>query len=224
MAEPEAAPPVAATQTSTNATTTQATAPDADPGDGSLPSWVKDRIERSKRAVLRDIGASTLDEAKALKAERDALKEATKTVEQRESERKAELEKAAAERDELRKDLADYAEAQLAKLPEDERELIVDAAPRSPAKQLRLIEKYHAIQTKRAEEAAKKAAPATSAAAPAQRPAPASTTTANGAPQAATTSPVNHRAEYERLKATNQYAASKYLLIHQREITATANE
>jgi len=208
----EAAATPATAETQTTAREAPIAKPDADPGDGALPTWVTKRMEQKERALLRDLGFANADEAKAAKKERDDLREASKTAEQKAAERVVELEKAAAERDELRKDLAEYAESQLAKLDEDERQFILDAAPRSPAKQLRLLEKQAAIKAKRAAEAASAEQPTK------VRPAPASTTAASEAPNGLSTSPVDHRAEYERLKSTNEWAARRYLRIHKAEI------
>lgn len=219
MAEDAATTVAPAAQTTAQSTVNPSPKAEADPGDGSMPAWVAKRLEQKERAVWREAGFANAEEAKATKAERDALKEATKSAEQKAADRVTELEKAAAERDELKKDLADYAEAALAKLPEDERAFILEAAPRSPAKQLRLVEKYVAMQAKKAANSA--AAATTTEPAKQPRPAPASTTAAGNAPAAASTSPVNHRAEYERLKSTNEWAAMKYLRLHKAEIFAT---
>jgi hypothetical protein len=158
-------------------------------------SALKQRLEQKERSLLKEIGFNDLESAKAAAAELAKLRQERMSEEERAKARIAELEAAAKERDELRADQAELAEAELAKLTEEQRAFIMEAAPRSPAKQLRLIGKLGTVAPQ-----------------PAVRAAPANTAPAARAPTPTAAEADNVLETYTRLRAKDPEKAALYQL------------
>jgi len=170
-----------------------------EPSEGAISTAaLKERLAQKERSLLKEMGFADLAAAKAAASELAKLKADRMTDEEKSKVRIAELEMAAKERDELKADQQSLADAELAKLSEAQREFILEAAPRSPAKQLKLIAKLGAV------------APAQTA--PAIKQAPANTAPAAKAPPATSVNELSVVQRYEQLQSVDPARASAFRL------------
>jgi len=182
-------------------------APTATPSE---PNWLPERLERAKQAaraeILKDLGAESLDAAKARIVAAKAAEDAQKSELQRLTERIAALEPSAAKVAELQAVVAQHADAELAKLTDEQRAAVTAIAGDDKARALATVEALRPTWAK--------AAPA----APAPPPPPANTAAAGAAPTGANVPTVNHKATWEALKSANPIAAAQYLDFYQADI------
>jgi hypothetical protein len=200
---------VPSTTPTTTATPAPAAAPAAAPAQAAPaePSFIADRIARARIAALKELGL------KVDKKSPDPIAEAKAKLESRKAERK-ELKAALASKDaqlaEATTAIATvkvYAEAQMAAMPEAQREAIRKVAGDDPAKQLSTISMLQLTG----------ALPAFAQAPPAP-PTPATTAPTGGAPAPSNAQGEDVRATYAQLKQTNPMAAAQYALIHQAQL------
>lgn len=190
---PPAAPaPDAATSTAVPA---QTIAPKDDDtgGDPNQPGWMDKRLERDRRKLYKDITGEkvpkdkTVAEFVAEKKAADAAAKAGKKAEREADKKKlAELEAALATSTETKAAIRVYAEAELSKLTDRQREAVKAAAGDSPAEQLKTISAWRiagllvdapAQQAATTQQTTVKPAQQLANTAPATAPAPATTTT-----------------------------------------------
>lgn len=188
---PQAAPPPAAAPSQSAKTSS----------DSEKPHWLDARLERERKAVLRDLGVEDVEAAKAALAELAAKREGEKSAAQRAAELdaalKAERETVGAMRDALNA----FASGAMAALSEAQRAAVTAVAGDDPAKQVRTIEAMRPTW------AASAAAPE----APAPPSPPADTAPARGAPSdGGGVSPPDTRAVYDELRKTNPIIAARY--------------
>ena len=171
---------------------------------GTDTAWLNERLERAKRTAaeeaLKAAGFSSLDEAKQAKA----LAEAQKSEAQKTAERLAALEPKAKEAEEIRGRLERYADAELAKLSDAQREAVLALSGGDKAKALDAVEKLRPTWG-----APAAAATSTTTTTP---PPPAATAPGRTAPPAAgATTSVDVKREFEALKTKNPFAAAQVL-------------
>lgn len=197
-----------------NDTTTQAqppaqpAAPAPPPGD---PSWLAPRLEQAKRTaaaeVLAQLGVKDAAEAKAALEAWKQSQEAQKTEAERVAARIAEGEAAKARAAQLEAAIKVHAEQAMAGLTEAQRAAVEALAAGDPA---RIVQSVAVL--------APTWATATTAPAQQQPAPPAATAPAAPAPVATTTTQPDHKAEYQRLKATNPIAAANYAARHKADL------
>jgi len=193
--------------------------------------------KRAAEQFAKDLGVD-IATAKKLIADAKARSDAEKSEVQRLTEQLAERDAKLAEFGAYKSAVEVRAAAEMAGLTEAQRVAVLAIAKDSPALQLQTIEtlrptwaaaaEAHKVATeaaaKAAAEAAAKAAappPGPAGAPAASLAAPASTAPANPPPAPPSPgSPVNHLAEYERLKAAQPYAAATYFNQHANAIIA----
>ena len=190
------------------------------------PSWLNARLERAKAAAMNDIarmlGVDNLDKAKAQLEAARKLEDERKTELQRLTERTVALEAAAKRAEQLEGVLSQRAEVELSTLTDAQRAAVTSLAGDDKAAQLRAITALRPTW-QAAAAAAAAAAPTAPTAAPtpaaAPRVAPASTSAATSHPASTTAAQlVDHRAEYDRLRAQNPVFAAHYLAAYRTEI------
>ena len=193
---PAAAPSASGTETDDKITLTQ--------------QRLNERIARAKRSAIEDalkeFGVGSIDDAKAAIAKARELEEAKKSEIEKFSERVKALEPEAKRAAELTARLAKYADAELAKLTEAQRDAVLAIAGEDKARALETIEALRPTWS------APVAAPSTAL------PAPAKTTASGAAPAATTTPTVDHKAVYEALKKEHPMKAARYGLLHAADI------
>ncbi len=176
------------------------------------PNWLPMRLEQAKRSatgeVLKALGVDNVEAAKAAIDKARAIEEQSKSELQRLNERLNSLEPKATRASALEDRLSRLADAELAKLTEQQRAAVLAIAKDDKTAALDTIEALRPTW-------AALAAPAVAA----PLPAPAKTTAAPAAPPASTTSATtDYRAVYESMKAENPLAAALYLDAHARQI------
>lgn len=106
--------------------------------DKENQKWVKERLERERNKIFEDLGASS-EEIKAAIEHSRAQVEAKKTAEQKSVELDSDLKKARKENEKLQGSLKSYADAQLAGLSPERREVVMNIAGDSPSAQLKTL-------------------------------------------------------------------------------------
>ncbi len=177
----------------------------------ALKARLEAEAEKTRRAVLAELGVTDTKDAKAGLAELKKRQDAEKTESERLTARVAELEAQAAKASGYAAVIANRAVAELGALNDKARAYVTAAAGDDPAKQLATIDQMRAsglLETPAPVVAS--AAPATTSAAPVA-PVVRDTTPARGAPPDAGAGRVtDHRAEWERLQKINPIAAAAY--------------
>lgn len=176
------------------------------------PEWLPKRLEQAKSSaqseLLKTLGFASAEDVKAQLEELAKFKESQLTEQERVAKRLAELEPQAQRTVQLEETLGQYAARELSTLTESQSEAVKEIAGEDPSLVLRTIERLK---------------PTWASAEPAKPPeAPPAKTTAqaSGPPDTGHQSPVDHAAEYRRLKTTNPFAAASYLRTHRSEIFA----
>lgn len=184
------------------------TAPPA-PGEANeKPHWLAARLEQKEKALLKELGVESLDDAKKAIADLNAKREAEKTAAQKASEAETALKAEKAKSEEMAKALGAYAKSKMDGLTEAQRAAVVAVAGEDAAKQLATIE---ALTPTWASQPAPTAAPATAGAAPIQQQKPADTAPAPSAPnEGGAPLPADPKAIYADLKKTNPVIAARY--------------
>lgn len=185
------------------------------------PEWLPQRLERAKASaqsdLLRSLGVQSVDDAKALVEAARKLENERKTEAERFAEKLAALEPRAKQAEDYARKLGAYADAELSKLSEAQRAAVLGIVGDDKTRVLDTIEVLRPTWAVAPPVAPQQQAPA-QVAAP-QRPPPASTSGATVHPSGAISpQQVDHRAEYERIKATHPVAAALYLVEHSTEI------
>lgn len=185
--------------------------PAAPPAPGAEPAWLADRLDRERRAVLKALGVEKVDDAKAALDAYKQAQDAAKTEAEKTAERIAALTRASARADELEEIAKSRVAYELGRLTPEQQAAVSAIAGTDAAAQLKAIT---ALTPTWAASAPPAAAP------PAAAPPPATSAPPPVAPPPAgqQVSGVDHKAEYQRLKATNPIAAGAYLNAHSREI------
>lgn len=172
--------------------------PSATPEDTADPAWLAGRLERERKAILRELGVSDVANAKAALAAYRDQQEAAKSEAQRQAERIAQLELQAKRTADLEAVLATKAEREFGGLTNAQRAAVEAIAGADPAARLRAIDALRPTWD----------------AAPSARPLAAPASTSAAAPAPAPTAPAeqNVLATYEALASTNPAAAAAYRL------------
>jgi|1185.fasta_scaffold00702_8 hypothetical protein len=206
VAAPPAVTPVAPDAASVVATPAAATEPPA-----LDPQWLNQRLERSKQAgasdLLKTLGVSKIEDAKAAIDAAKAAEESKKTAEQRAAEAfgKASAAEQAASRAQAL--IREQAGRMMMALEPAHQKIIADFAGDDPEQQLRAIQHFAPTWAKAAEPIA--AAPPVTA--PPVTTAPVNTAPPPGAPPGnAPGSPPDHRGVYTQLKNANPFKAAAY--------------
>lgn len=173
--------------------------------------WLAPRLEQAqssaRKALLKELGVENLDDAKAVFADVNARKEATKTAEQKAVEATTKLTQAEKEAKEYKEIVRSHATTRLASLSEEQRKAVEAVAGDDPATQLRTIEALSPTWSKK---------PAVT---PPVTPALITDTVPGGKPpEAPNVTPPSAKATWESLKTTNPILADRFLLANQKEI------
>ena len=204
----QAAPATPATQTHAAA---PAAVPASDAAKPADPNWLNGRIAQAKTSatteLLKSLGASSVDEAKAAVEAARAAAEAKKTAEQRALELDGQLKNAAQQRDKLAGVIKARAELELKALTPEQLAAVTGIAGEDPAEQLRAIDM---LKPTWGSSASATTAPPAAVVPPTTNTAPART-----APPATTPNQtVTHSARFAELQKTNPFAAAEYLRQH----------
>jgi hypothetical protein len=183
--------------TKTAPATAAATPPAGEPNE--KPTWLDARLERERRAVLKELGIENLEDGKKAIGEAQAKREAEKTATQKAAELGESLKTTKAEKEEMAAALGTYAKAQMKGLSDEQRAAVTAIAGDDAAKQLKAIEALAPTW---------KSAPTTET----KTTKPADTALAATAPKETTTntSPPDPKAIYAELKKTNFVIAARY--------------
>ena len=205
-ATPAAAPPVAASA-----------------AQDQEPAWLKPRLDQHAKSietrVLKELGVTDIAAAKAAIADANARAEATKTVEQKNTELTAKL----AGADRATAAITAHAGRMLGALSDKDQKLVRSLAGDDAIAQLEVIGKLaDAAVVTLTETTTTSATPGATVAtaAPAQqaKPAPATTAPAAAAPPSASSQQVDHKSVYAELEKTNPVRAASYLRQHMQHI------
>lgn len=171
-------------------------------GADEKPSWLDARLERERKAVLKELGLDSLEDAKKAVAAARADEEAKKSTAQKAAELEASLKSTKAEKDQLAEALSIYAKSQLSALTEAQRSAVAAVAGDDPAKQLKTIEALRPTWA------------SVTAAAPVIAEKPKDTAPAPAAPKSEGTasSPPDSKAIHAELKKTNPVLAARFAL------------
>lgn len=173
------------------------------------PTWLPSRLERERQSILKELGASNLDEAKAAVQELNLKREAEKSTAQRAGELATQLESERKSKSELEAAVKIYAAGVMGQLNEEQVSAVKLLAGDDAAKQLKYVEAL--LPTWKAQSTT----PPTGTPKP---PKPPVLDTAPGrtAPDSdVTTTVVNHKQAYLDLKTSgNPFAAASYALRH----------
>jgi hypothetical protein len=206
----KAAEGTAAPETTTPPAATEVKDKPANVGD---PDWLNDRLDRAKKSrdaeTLKALGVDSFDAAKAAIAKAKQLEEASKSEIEKFAEKVKSLEPAAKKAAELEAKIAKYADAELAKLTDEQKAAVAAIVGDDKARALDTIEALRPTWA---------AKPAEKADATKALPPPAKTTASGAPPAASTTTNVDHKAIYERLKTEHPMKAAQYALQHATEI------
>lgn len=216
---PPAAPVVAAPAPPAPAAAVAPAPPIAPPEKD--PEWLNKRVAQAKTnaqaELLRTLGVTSLDDAKAAVAAAQAKADADKTIAQKAADAELALKAAREQNTALTASIATYATAQLATLTEPQKAAVTAIAGDDPAKQLTAIEALRPTwAVAPAPVAPAGTPPATPAGAAPATPAVPPTDTAPGqtAPKQNSTSPADPKAVYAEIKKTNPVVAARYALVH----------
>lgn len=181
------------------------------------PEWFKNRLGQAKKTaekeLLKSFGFEKPEDAKAALDRLKALDAEKLTAEERNAAKLKELEPQAARAATLETTLKGYAEKEFGELSDEQKAAVTRLAGEDPAKVL------DTIATLRPTWAAKAAAAAGATGAASTETQGASTTSAGKQPAGtSTTSGVDHKAEYQRLKTTNPILAAEYRQAHGKEL------
>ena len=184
--------------------------PPAPANDKSNPAWLPDRLAQHERALLKELGFSSKEEATAaakLKADAEAAK---KTHEEKLRDAESALSTERARLQEYEQTIAARAAREMASLSEERQKAVKALAGENAAKQLSIIDAFAPTWG-----AAPTATATTTIAAPANSAPP-----AGGPPPPPATPQPNHLATYESLLKSNPVKAANYYLQHQGAIHA----
>lgn len=191
------------------------TGPDGLPvEDNKEPAWLPERLARAKSSaaeeLLKTAGFGSVDEIKAAREELQKLKDAQLSEQERAQKERDELMTKASRASELESTISSYAARELSGLDDAQSQAVKAIAGEDPARILAAIETLKPTWAKEA--AATPAAPPPAA--------PATTAQTGGPPAAGNQSPVDYKAEFQRLKSSNPYLASQYYAAHAAQIAA----
>lgn len=197
-----------------------AAAPPAQPADTMTltTAQLNERLERAKSTVLKDLGVSDLDKAKAAIAAAAKAEEDAKSAAQKLGETAATVKSLNDELERHKAVTRDHASRQLAVLTMEQQAAVKALAGEDPAMQLRAIDTLRPTWSVAPVVAQPQpAAPPSAAPAPAP-PATTAPPAAAAPPAAGPSSPPDHKSEYKALQKTNPVAAAHYLQAHAKQI------
>ncbi len=190
------------------------------PGDENTP-WFKERLaraeEQARNSLLADLGVEDREKAKAAIAKAKAAEDEQKTSAQKLGETSKSLDALKTEKEGLETVVKDHAARQMATLTDAQQAAVKAIAADNAAAQLRAIDALKPTWTTTPVVPVVTPPVAPPVAPPVVPPggtAPAPT----APPQNGSISPVDHKAEYAKLKASNPHAASLYLNRHHSHI------
>jgi hypothetical protein len=174
------------------------------------PNHLPDRLKRERISTLKKLGIDIPKNATELEIDKaiEASKEKAKGRKEKLKAADAAVANAESKTASLQEDsatLKTYADLEMSRLDEPQRDLVKKLAGDSPAAQLKQIEMMKALSPK--------AEPVKPAMAP-----PAQSAPNAAAPPATQAAPANKREEYLRLRGQNAYFASQFLLDNRFEI------
>lgn len=115
-------------------------APAAEKGESEKPHWLDGRLERERKALLKELGLDDVETGKKAIAELNAKREAEKTAAEKAAELDAKLKASDAEKAAMAEALGLTAKARLATLTEAQKAAVTALAGDDPVKQLKTIE------------------------------------------------------------------------------------
>lgn len=171
------------------------------------PRWTKERAAQERRAFLRELGFESEEQAKAVREAEAARIEASKTLEQKLAEAAAEKTTLASRLQEMEQAVKVNADSVLQSLTQEQQAAVAAITGGDPS---RVISAVNALRPTWAAQAAERQAAEQQSA---------TTSAASGPTAADTSSTVDHKAEYQRLRKENPVAAAEYRFAHFREVT-----
>lgn len=178
------------------------------PATSEDPQWLPARLERERKAIAKRFGGESLDDVEAKLKKLAELETERMSESEKLQARIKQLEPLETETKSLRDAISAMAKRELSTLTESQRAIVEDLSGGDGARAIAVIEKLRPTWTQQAASALLQ---------PTQ--APANTTPAAPAPQAAVLMTENHLATWERLRAENPMAAANYYLLNQRAIS-----
>jgi hypothetical protein len=180
--------------------------------DDALIARIAAAKKTGQSELLSKLGLSSEEELASAIASHKAAQEAAKTEQQKAVERDVELQKTKAQLSEYQAAIEATWNSESVKLTTEQLAAVTEVAGDNPAARVRVLGVMR--KTWAATPTAPTAAPTTTTTA-----APVSTMPAGTAPAATgTTSPTDHKAEYDRLQKQNPIKAASYMQRHAREI------
>lgn len=211
-------------------------AADVEPEEGKEPGWLRKRLEREQKAVLRKLGVESDADAKAAIEAHKARIEAEKTELQRANEKAAKVDPLERQNVELLAAVTAYADAEMRSLTATQRAAVESVAGDNPAKRIEVLNVLRPTWVAAAEaaqaqalavaDAARAAAAAQAAAAPPQPatpaplPPPASTAPASTAPAISAPQTKTPLEVYRDLKTANPMRAAQFRRLNEAAIAA----
>ncbi len=191
------------------------------PANVGEPDWLNDRLARASASAkksaeaeaLKLLGVSSFDEAKASIAKAKELEESKKTEIEKFADKVKALEPVAKRSSELEEKLTRYADAEMARLTDEQKAAVTRIVGDDKTRILDTIEALRPTWVAKTEESK------TDEKEPAKKlPAPAKTTASGAPPKGADPEVIDHKAVYERLKEENPMKAARYGLLHASDI------
>lgn len=170
----------------------------------ALKARLEAEAERTRRAVLAELGVSDTKDAKAALAELKKRQDAERTEQERLTARVAELEAQSTKAASYAAVIAGRAAAELAALPEKTRSYVTAEAGDDAAKQLATIDRLRSTGLLTEAPVAPAVAPTAPASAPSTAPRP------GAPPEAGTVQSSSERETFEKLRETNPFRAAYY--------------
>lgn len=186
-------------------------------GQTGDPHWLPERLDRERRAMLRELGIENVADAKTALADLKKRRDEEKTAGERAAEALQRAGIAEQNTNALKAAVGEFAARQMIGLTPEQKSAVTSIAGDDPALQLKAIAALMPTWAT--------PPPAVSTPSGTTTPPATSTDTAPGpnAPPAVIESPTNHRANYEALRKTNPFAAAAYAVAHPTEIYGGAS-
>lgn len=171
--------------------------------DNQDPKWLPERLERERRAILKQLGVEKVEDAKTAIAKLKEIQQQQMTEQEKLRTQVQELEVAAKDLDQYRDAVSALATASMNALSEDQKSVVMDLAGDSPVSQLRVIERLKPTWVKQTGIVAA---------------APVSTSPPASAPKQVTSPEASKRDTWLQMKKDNPVLAAEFYLAHSQEI------
>lgn len=177
--------------------------------DDKEPSWLAGRLERERKALLKDLGVEDVKDVKVALADYKKIKDSEKTELEKYKAENEELKKSTARMTEVEETLKSQSESLLSTITPEQKEALIKVVGSDPAKLIAAITNFKTAKffDSKSVEPKPKTPPVTSGAAP-------------HVPGSVAPGQVDHLSTYDQLKTTNPYLASLYLNKYSEQIVA----